>query len=230
MNGAVLALSVVTPAYNEAENLPLFHARLVAALAGLDDVDGGWEWIVVDDGSRDGTGDAVARLARDARVRGVRLPRNAGSHPAILRGLAESRGAAVLVLAADLQDPPELCAEILARWRAGARVVWAVRRRRDGEGRLAVASSRLYHALLRRLRGARGLPAGGTGFCLLDRGVVETVCRRARPPVDVFAAVGRLGVRSAAVPYDRSPRRHGRSGWSWSKKVRFALRSLAGAR
>jgi dolichol-phosphate mannosyltransferase len=226
-----VVLSVVTPALNEAENIPLFHARLVASLDGLDDLAGSWEWIVVDDGSGDGTSDAVALLAaRDARVRGVRLPRNLGSHPAILRGLAESRGAAVLVMAADLQDPPELCGDLLARWREGVGVVWAVRRRRDSEARLLVAVSGLYHALLRRWGGARGLPAGGTGFCLFDRRVAETVCRRVPPPVDVFAAAGRLDVRFATIPYDRSARRHGRSGWSWGRKVRFALHSLVDAR
>lgn len=221
------SLSVVTPALNEAESLPLLHARFTAA---LDPLDLPWEWIVVDDGSADATSEVVARLAaRDGRVRGVRLARNGGSHVAILRGLAASEGAAVVVLAADLQDPPELCRELLGRWREGARVVWAVRRD-AGRGWLAAAPSRLYHALLRRLGGARGLPAGGAGFCLLDRSVVDSLMRRAPPPVDVFAAVGRLPIDAATVLYDRAPRRYGRSGWSLGKKVRFALRSLVTAR
>ena len=225
-----VVLSVVTPAFNEAANLPLLYPRLQHALAGAD-LGGDWEWIVVDDGSRDGTSDAVAVLAAlDARVRGVRLPRNAGSHPAILRGFAESRGEALLILVADLQDPPELTGELVRRWREGAQVVWAVRQGRDGESRLALAGSRLYHALTRRVRGARGLPAGGTGFCLLDREVMDTILGRVPAPVDVFAAAGRLSVPCAVVGYQRQPRRHGRSGWSFPKKVRFALRSLLATR
>jgi dolichol-phosphate mannosyltransferase len=223
-------LSVVTPAFDEAPSLPLLHARLAAALAELDDLEGSrpaWEWIVVDDGSRDGTGETLARLtASDPRVRGLRLDRNRGSHPAILRGLADARGAAVLVLAADLQDPPELTPQLLALWRQGARIVWAVRGRREGDGRLTVALANLYHGLLRRFGGAPGLPAGGAGFCLLDRSVVDALCRRTPPPVDVFAAAGRLPVPAAAVSYDRAPRRHGHSRWSLGRKLHFAIRSL----
>jgi glycosyltransferase involved in cell wall biosynthesis len=220
------SLSVVTPALDEEKNLPLLYDRLTAALGtlGLD-----WEWIVVDDASADATSAVVAGLAaRDRRVRGLRLATSSGSHAAMLRGLAASRGAAAVVLAGDLQDPPELCAELLGCWRRGARVVWAVRR--DARrGWLAAAPSRLYHALLRHLRGARGLPPGGAGFCLLDRAVVEALRRRQPPPVDLFAAVGRLRLAAATVLYDRAPRRHGGSGWSWRKKVRFAMRSLLAA-
>jgi dolichol-phosphate mannosyltransferase len=220
-------LSVVTPAFDEARSLPLFHARLTEALAGLEVVEEGWEWIVVDDGSRDQTSEVIAELAAtDGRVRGVRLERNHGSHAAILRGLTESRGRAVFILAADLQDPPKLATELLVHWRDGARIVWGVRDRYAAEGRVRVAFSTLYHALQRRAGGARGLPPGGAGCCLLDRAVVDVLCRAVPPPVDVFAAAGRLSLPSATVAYRRAPRAFGRSGWSTGKKVRFALRSL----
>jgi glycosyltransferase involved in cell wall biosynthesis len=218
-------LSVVTPAFNEQQSLPILHARITAALGQLELA---WEWIVVDDGSADATNAVVTRLAtQDRRVRGIALSRNCGSHIATLQGLAASAGAAAVVMAADLQDPPELCGELLARWREGAMIVWAVRR--TDAGWFARAPSRLYHFLQRRAGGARGLPVGGTGFCLLDRTVVDSLIRRT-PPVDMFAAVGRLPVSSATVLYDRSPRAYGGSGWNLRKKVRFAWRSLAAGR
>jgi dolichol-phosphate mannosyltransferase len=136
----------------------------------------------------------------------------------------------VFVLAADLQDPPELISELLTHWRQGARVVWAVRRQRNADGRVQVALSTLYHALARSVGGARGLPAGGAGCCFFDRQVVEALLDASQPPVDLFVAACRLRVSSATVVYDRSPRRHGRSGWSAGKKLRFALRTLAAGR
>jgi glycosyltransferase involved in cell wall biosynthesis len=223
----VTGVSIVTPAWNEADNLPLLHASLVdhLARAALD-----WEWIVVDDGSVDATPAVLTEIAaRDSRVRGVRLPQNGGSHAAMLRGFAESHGTVALLLAADLQDPPELCAELVGRWQAGADVVWAVRRE-TGQGWLTTLPSRLYHGLLRHTRGARGLPPGGAGSFLVDRTVVEILIQRSPPPVDLFAAVGRLPLRAATVLYDRRPRQHGRSGWSFRKKIRFALRSLRAPR
>ncbi len=232
---AVPALSIVTPAFQEEANLPLLHERLAAALAQAVAT---WEWIVVDDGSTDGTSAAVARLAAlDGRVRGLRLARNGGSHAAILRGFAAARGTAVLLLAADLQDPPESCPAMVDAWRRGARIVWAVRRR-GGLGSpaarraaLTAAPGRLYHGLLRRWRGAAGLPPGGAGFVLVDRSVAAALAARQPAPVDVFAALGRLDREltepCATVVYERAPRRHGRSGWTLGKKVRFAVRSLA---
>jgi dolichol-phosphate mannosyltransferase len=220
-------LSVVTPALNEAANVAAFHERLSHAVADLDRTAEGWEWILVDDGSQDGTADAVAAIgALDRRVRSIALGAHRGAHPAILRGLAESRGAAVFVLAVDLQDPPELALDLLAHWRGGAQIVWAVRRNRDGEARAAVALSELYHALAKRMGGSRGLPPGGAGCVLVDRAVADLLHRTTPPPVDVFAAAGTFGVPSATVDYERSPRRHGRSRWTTGMKVRFALRSL----
>src|SRR5688572_12158436 len=123
-------ISLITPAFNEAENLAALYARLVAAMAAIDQP---WEWIVVDDHSPDATFATLTALAaRDSRVRGLRLARNSGSHVAITCGLHHARGEAAVMLAADLQDPPEVIREMTARWREGADVVWAVRRVRPG--------------------------------------------------------------------------------------------------
>ena len=126
-------LSIVTPAYNEARNLPVLYERLGQALAGLNVA---WEWIVVDDHSGDDTFAVVASIARcDSRVRAIRLARNLGSHTAIACGLHHAAGDCAVILAADLQDPPETLPALLDRWRAGAQGVWAVGARREGEGR-----------------------------------------------------------------------------------------------
>jgi len=107
-------ISIVTPAFNEAENLKGLHARIVETMTKLAVK---WEWIVVDDHSRDGTFAVIQRLsAGDARVRGVRLARNSGSHVAIACGMHLATGDAVILLAADLQDPPETIGAMLERW------------------------------------------------------------------------------------------------------------------
>jgi len=126
-------LSIVTPAYNEVRNLPVLYERLGQALAGLNVA---WEWIVVDDHSGDDTFAVVASIAQcDSRVRAIRLARNLGSHTAIACGLHHAAGDCAVILAADLQDPPETLPALLDRWRAGAQGVWAVGARREGEGR-----------------------------------------------------------------------------------------------
>src|SRR5687767_1941220 len=123
-----MMLSIVMPAFNEAESLEAAHERLSAALVAVG-VD--WEWIVVDDHSTDTTFQVLERIAlRDGRVRALRLARNSGSHVAITCGLHYAGGDAAVVMAADLQDPPETLAAMLERWRAGAQIVWAVRRQR----------------------------------------------------------------------------------------------------
>ena len=124
-------LSVITPAYNESGNLPLFYERLSNALksSGVE-----WEWIVIDDHSTDETFTTIANIAgRDPRVRAIRLAKNSGSHMAIICGLFHAKGHCAAIMAADLQDPPEVLPALLKKWFAGAQVVWAVRARREGE-------------------------------------------------------------------------------------------------
>ena len=217
-------LAIVTPAYNEAPNLGALHARLVAA---LDHVGVDWHWIVVDDHSADETFAVVRDLAgRDRRVGGLRLSRNSGSHHAIACGLHHADADAVIVLASDLQDPPEVVAALLEAWRGGAQVVWAVRRLRAGEPPSALAFSRLYYFIMRRMVGLRELPATGSDFFLLDRRVVLAFRSFRERHTNVLALLAWMGFRQETVEYDKQPRRGGRSGWTLRKKLKLAVDSV----
>ena len=217
-------LSVVTPAWNEARNLPVLYEQLqeVLAAAGLS-----WEWIVVDDHSRDATFDVVRELsARDPRVRGVRLARNGGSHLAIVCGLDDAQGDAAVVLAADLQDPPHTLPAMLERWRAGAQVVWAARRQVPGHSRAGGGFSRVYYWMMRHVVGMREMPAAGADFFLLDRVVIDAFRQLRERHVSVLALITWLGFRQELIEYDKQPRLHGVSGWSVRRKVKLVLDSV----
>lgn len=221
-----MRLSIITPAFNEADNLGPMHERLAAALAaqGVD-----WEWIIVDDHSGDSTFEVTRALAaRDARVRGLRLARNAGSHTAIACGLHHVAGDAAVVLAADLQDPPETLAALLERWRGGAQVVWAVRRERPGTSAPALGFGRLYYFIMRHLVGMKEMPATGADFFLADRAVVDAFRRFPERHVSVLALITWMGFKQAFVEYDKQPRRGGRSGWTLSKKLTLVADSVTG--
>lgn len=221
-----MRLSIITPAFNEAENLDAMYARLSAAAsrAGLD-----WEWVIVDDHSRDATFDVTRALAaRDPRVRGLRLARNSGSHTAIACGLHHVTGDAAVVLAADLQDPPETLAAMLAEWRAGAQVVWAVRRQREGESAPALGFSRVYYFIMRHVVGMKEMPATGADFFLADRIVIDAFRRFPERHVSVLALVTWMGFRQAFVEYDKQRRHAGQSGWTLAKKVKLVADSVTG--
>ena len=217
-------LSIIVPAFNEEQNLPVFYDRVrtQAEALGL-----GWEWIIVDDHSSDQTFAAASALAqRDSRVKALRLSRNSGSHIAILCGLHHAQGKCAALMAADLQDPPELLGELLAPWRAGAQVVWGARRARQGESVATRFFSRLYYALMRRFVGLRDMPARGADLVLLDRAVVAALQQFREVNVSLLALITWMGFRQATVTYDKQPRLHGRSGWGLRKKLKLAVDSV----
>jgi dolichol-phosphate mannosyltransferase len=194
-------LSVITPAFNEARNLPVLNQRLVETLESLGI---NWEWIVVDDHSVDETFSVVEELAhRDGRVRGIRLSRNFGSHRALTCGMDNARGDCVVVMAADLQDPPETLPALLKQWDAGAQVVWAVRSRREGEKLSTLAFGRLYHWFMRHVVGIRELPATGADFFLLDRRVLDALRQFKEINVSIMALVTWMGFRQSRIAYDK---------------------------
>ncbi len=203
---------MVTPALNEVATLPQVYQRLAGAVPD-------WEWIVVDDHSSDGTFDWVRETAlRDPRVRGIRLDRHSGSHTAIRRGLAASQGAAAAVLAADLENPPEVLEEMTARWRSGAPLVWAVRSRSAGLG------SRLFYEAARRTPGMPALPRHGAAFFLADRALVNAIREH---PRNVFLQLAAMDVRQDEVVCECERRPSGGSRWTLHARAALALETFA---
>lgn len=217
-------LSVVTPAYNEAENLSLLYNRLYEVLnkAGVD-----WEWIVIDDHSRDATPQVLRELVqRDARLRAYRFSRNFGSHMALRCGFDHARGDCVVALAGDLQDPPEVIPDLLAKWHEGLQVVWAVRGQRLGEKSSTVAASRLYYFIMRRIVGIKDIPSEGADFFLLDREVTDALSRFGERNTSILALITWMGFRQGRIHYDKQARLHGESGWSLQQKFKLAVDSI----
>lgn len=216
-------LSIVTPAHNEELNLPTLYQELSGQL-----VDHEWEWILVDDHSSDNTFGVFSRLAaEDPRLRGLRLSRNFGSHRALMCGLREARGEAAVILAADLQDPPAVIPQLVSRWREGSQLVWAVRAARPGESAVNLMFSRFYYTLMRRFVGLSSMPATGADFFLADRRVLDALARYNESNVSLFALVSSLGFRHAEIQYTKEARRQGSSSWTFGKKLKLLIDSVA---
>ncbi len=216
-------LSIVTPAFNEAPNLLALYDRLLAVMATLGDE---WEWVIVDDHSSDDTFSIVEALSmRDARVKGLRLARNSGSHVAIACGLHHVEGDAAAMMAADLQDPPETLRDMVNRWRGGAQVVWAVRRERPGAPAHAGFAT-VYYWIMRRMAGMTDMPARGADFFLIDRVVIEAFRLSSERNTSVLALIMSLGFRQEQVEYDKQARAAGSSGWTLGRKVKLVVDSV----
>jgi len=216
-------ISILTPAFNESANLRALYERLTAAMSA-DAIE--WEWLIVDDHSRDDTFAVIQQLAMvDPRVRGLRLARNSGSHIAIMCALHHVSGDAAALLAADLQDPPEFLARMIERWRAGAQIVWAVRRNRPGDsGHKGFAA--IYYWVMRELVGMKEIPANGADFFLVDRVVIDAFRQSRERNTSVFALITWFGFRQDQVEYDKHPRVRGQSGWTLARKIKLVIDSV----
>jgi dolichol-phosphate mannosyltransferase len=215
---------VVVPCYNEATNLPLLYERLCTVLdkEGLD-----WEMIVIDDHSNDDTFDVATTLAqRDDRIRAVRLSRNVGSHLAAMCGLDNSGGAAVAIMSADLQDPPETLPRMLERWRLGDEVVWAVRESYEGRSLTDSMFSRLYFWMMSRLLRVEHVTPQGADFVLVDRIVVDALGQYRERNLSVYAIIAWLGFQQGTILYAKKQRAHGKSGWTLRRKLKLVVDSV----
>jgi len=218
-----MVLSIVVPCYNEEAVIAEFHRRVVAALEAIElDL----EIIYTDDGSRDQTANILRELQqKDGRVRVVSLSRNFGHQLAVTAGLEHARGDAVVIIDADLQDPPEVIPEMIERWRDGYQVVYGLRVRRAGETTFKRWSAKLFYRLLNRLSEIE-IPPDVGDFRLLDRQVVDVLL--AMPERDRFlrGMISWVGFKQVAVIYDREPRRAGTSKYPLMKMLGFALDSV----
>ncbi len=213
-------LSVVVPAYNEEANIRAMAERLAAAVAPVVD---GLELVFVDDGSRDATWQVIVELAAaDPRVRGIRFARNFGHQAAVTAGVDAARGRAVVIIDADLQDPPEVIPEMVERWREGYEVVYGQRTQRDGETAFKRATASGFYRLLQRITNV-DIPVDTGDFRLMGERAVAAF--RALPERNRFirGLVSWLGFPQTAVRYHRHARAAGETKYPLRKMVRFAL-------
>ncbi len=204
-------LSVVVPAYNEEQNVERAYSRLAAV---LDDVGLPWEVIFSVDPCTDRTEELILGLrARDRRVKALRFSRRFGQPMATLAGLEATSGDAVVVIDCDLQDPPELIAELVARWREGYDVVYAQRRSRAGETLPKRIVARVGYAVIARI-GEVHIPPNTGDFRLLSRRVVDNVLALEEHHGFLRGLVALVGFRQTSVLYDRDPREAGASKYN----------------
>lgn len=217
--GAAPVISVVVPIYNEIETLPYLYERLTTVLRQLGDP---YEVLLVNDGSQDGSITKMAEIARlDARVRVVDFSRNFGHQAAVSAGMALARGAAVILMDADLQDPPEVIPRLIEQWRAGAEVVYAQRAARAGETVFKRASAALFYRLLRRMTSVN-IPSDTGDFRLMDRRVVNALNSLPERHRFIRGLSAWVGFRQVAVPYQRQERYAGKTKYPLPKMIRFA--------
>jgi polyisoprenyl-phosphate glycosyltransferase len=215
-------LSVVAPVYNEEATIDEFYTRVCGALEGLR-----FELVLVDDGSTDGSATVLDRLAAtDPRVRVVYLSRNFGHQTALTAGLDHAGGDAVVMLDADLQDPPELIPRMLDHWRTGCDVVYAVRDRRVGESRFKLATARWFYRLFDKLAQVE-LQHNSGDFRLLDRRALDALLSMRERNRFLRGMTVWVGYTQAAVPYSRDPRYAGETKYTISRMLRFSLDAIS---
>jgi polyisoprenyl-phosphate glycosyltransferase len=214
-------ISIVSPVYQEEDGIEEFHRRVSSALDGLPDLD--FEFVYVNDGSTDRSFELLQSIvAGDPRVRVVDLSRNFGHQVALSAGVDHARGAAVVVIDSDLQDPPEVIPEMIERWRKGFKVVYGVRASRSGETRFKLLSSKVYYGLIDRISEVP-LPRQAGDFRLLDRAVVDVLARMPERNRYVRGMVAWVGFPQSAVEYERDPRYAGETKYTLRRMVRLGL-------
>lgn len=216
-------LSVVVPVYNEERVLFEFHRRLTSV---LNSIDGSCEVVYINDGSKDGTAALLGELRRtDLRVAIVNLSRNFGKEIALTAGLDYCKGEATVVIDADLQDPPELIPELLARWREGFDVVYATRVSRDGETFLKKLTARQFYLVMKRLSRIE-IPVDTGDFRLLSRRAVDALSELREHHRFMKGLFAWIGYPQTFISYDRDPRFAGDTKFSYWKLWNFAIEGV----
>jgi len=220
-----LKYSIVVPVYNEEESIAELVKRLRVI---MDSLDGPAEAVLVDDGSKDSSYRLMADAHdTDPRFKVIQLSRNFGHQLAITAGMDNASGQAVVVMDADLQDPPEVILEMAAKWQEGYEVVYAVRQHRAGETRFKTATASAFYSLLSRVASVEQTVDAGD-FRLVDRKALDAFLSMREHNRYVRGMFAWIGFRQAAVPYDRDVRHAGTSKYPLHKMIRFAADALLG--
>jgi dolichol-phosphate mannosyltransferase len=220
-----ITYSIIAPIFNELANIPELHRRVSEV---MDSTGEPWELLLVDDGSTDGSTEMIRDLAKkDSHVSPVIFARNFGHQIAITAGWDYARGDAVVVIDADLQDPPELILEMAKKWREGYEVVYAVRAEREGESWFKLWTASLFYRLISRITDVK-IPLDAGDFRLMDRKVVDvlkSMRERHRFPRGMSAWVG---FKQVGVEYKRAARIAGETKYPFRKMFRLALNAITG--
>jgi polyisoprenyl-phosphate glycosyltransferase len=220
-----ITFSIIAPIYNEIGNLADLYSRLKEV---MDSTGESWEFILVDDGSTDGSTDAIRDLAAaDPRVRAVIFARNFGHQIAVTAGLDYSRGQAVVIIDADLQDPPEVVLDLIAKWREGYEVVYAVRAEREGETWFKKFTASLFYRIIYRITDVK-IPLDTGDFRLMDRKVVDVMNRMRERHRFLRGMSSWVGFKQIGVEYKRAARHAGVTKYPFQKMLKLALNAITG--
>jgi glycosyltransferase involved in cell wall biosynthesis len=220
-----ITYSIIAPIYNVFENIPELYRRVSEV---MDSTGEPWEFILVDDGCTDGSTDRIRELAvRDERVRPVVFARNFGHQIAVTAGMDYARGDAIVIIDADLQDPPEVILELGKKWKEGYEVVYAVRAEREGETKFKVWTAALFYRLIYRITDVK-IPLDTGDFRLIDRKVVD-VLNNMREKHRFLRGMGAwVGFKQIGVEYKRAARFSGETKYPLKKMFRLALNAITG--
>lgn len=220
-----ITYSIIAPIYNEYENIPELYRRVSEV---MDSTGEPWEFILVDDGCIDGSTDRIRELAaKDKRVRPVIFARNFGHQIAVTAGMDYARGDAIVIIDADLQDPPEVILELGKKWKEGYEIVYAVRAEREGETKFKLWTAALFYRLIYRITDVK-IPLDTGDFRLIDRKVVD-VLNSMREKHRFLRGMGAwVGFKQTGVEYKRAARFSGETKYPLKKMLRLALNAITG--
>ncbi|MCJ7715752.1 MAG: glycosyltransferase family 2 protein [Anaerolineales bacterium] len=217
--------TIIAPIYNEVDNIPMLYDRISEVMAKTGEP---WEFVMVDDGSSDGSTDAILKLeAGDKKVKQVIFARNFGHQIAVTAGLDTSMGEAVIIIDADLQDPPEVILELIQKWKEGYEVVYAVRSKREGETWFKLFTASAFYRIIQRITDV-DIPTDTGDFRLLDGKVVQVLNGMREKHRFLRGMSVWVGFKQTGVEYVRAERFAGETKYPLKKMIRFASDAITG--
>ncbi len=220
-----ITYSIIAPIFNEFDNIPELYRRVSEV---MDSTHEPWELVLVDDGSSDGSTERIRQLAaNDNKVRPVIFARNFGHQIAVTAGLDYARGQAMVIIDADLQDPPEVILDLAKKWKEGYEVVYAVRAEREGESWFKLLTASLFYRLIYRITDVK-IPLDTGDFRLLDRKIVDVMNSMREKHRFLRGMSSWIGFKQIGVEYKRAARLSGVTKYPFKKMIKFAQDGITG--